>query len=76
MIFREVSDKGTKWAYIAGQLNRTRTEHMIKNRYKSLVGKIVNERKVEEKEAVTIILEQIVQRLEGGNKEKRVKRSL
>lgn len=62
---------GTKWAKIAIELGKTRTEHMIKNRYKSQVSKIVNERNVGEKEAADIMLKELLQRNDLSKKEKK-----
>lgn len=38
-IFRYVRESGKKWSKIVPLLNSARTEHMIKNRYNSLVSK-------------------------------------
>lgn len=38
-LFVSVTKYGLKWAFISKQFNRSRTEHMIKNRYKSLINK-------------------------------------
>jgi hypothetical protein len=32
-----VKNRGKKWSLVVKKLNNTRTEHMVKNRYKSLI---------------------------------------
>ena len=34
-----MQNNGTKWADVAKALNGSRTEHMVKNRYHSLINK-------------------------------------
>ena len=38
-LFRHASQIGTKWAKISKALNGVRTEHMVKNRFNSIVKK-------------------------------------
>jgi hypothetical protein len=39
-IYKKIIDIGTKWAEIAKSLDKKRTEHMIKNRFKSTIKKM------------------------------------
>jgi len=39
LLFSEVADEGTKWAYISRLFKGSRTDHMIKNRYHSVIQK-------------------------------------
>lgn len=50
---------GAKWAKIVPLLNHSRTEHMIKNRYKSLISKAVQEKNISESEATSLIIEDL-----------------
>lgn len=50
---------GPSWARIIPLLKSKRTEHMIKNRYKSITNKIMHEFNVEEKEVPGIYLKKL-----------------
>ena len=52
LIFQYVLERGKKWSKIVPLLNGTRTEHMIKNRYNSLLAKARQKRKQTEREIV------------------------
>lgn len=47
------------WAKLVPKLDKVRTEHMIKNRYKSLTTKLMQERKMTEKQAAAHILKNL-----------------
>lgn len=59
IILECVKKNNTKWASIIPELGGTRTEHMIKNRYKSLINKILHEQKMTEGEAVLELLKNL-----------------
>lgn len=40
MILKLTLEKGKKWSQIARMLNTHRTEHMVKNRFNSIINKI------------------------------------
>jgi hypothetical protein len=59
-----VKDHGPKWAKATQQLKGSRTEHMVKNRYKSQINKTIHDRQVNENQAIDIILKEITEREE------------
>lgn len=38
VLLTTIKKKGKKWSLVAKELKHTRTEHMVKNRYKSLIS--------------------------------------
>lgn len=50
MIFEYALSKGKRWSRIVELLDGTRTEHMIKNRYNSLISKWKTGKKQKEEE--------------------------
>jgi Myb-like DNA-binding protein FlbD len=46
VIFKYIRENGKHWSKIIPLLNHTRTEHMIKNRYNSVVSKLINTNKI------------------------------
>jgi hypothetical protein len=44
-----VLEHGKKWSKIVEELENTRTEHMVKNRFKSLLAKVENDFKAQKK---------------------------
>lgn len=42
VILKIVKEKGKKWAFIASELKGQKNEHMVKNRYNSLLRKKKN----------------------------------
>ena len=68
--------KGKKWSAIAKQLNNTRTEHMVKNRYKSIIHKNrPKTKKIAEKklsENILIFLEEKLKELELNSLKKKL----
>lgn len=38
VLLNTIKKKGKKWSFAAKELRHTRTEHMVKNRYKSLIS--------------------------------------
>ena len=52
LIFEYVLEKGKRWSKIVPLLHDTRTEHMNKNRFNSLLGKARQNRKQTEREIV------------------------
>jgi hypothetical protein len=59
IIFCFVSENGKRWSRIVPLLNDTRTEHMIKNRYNSLISKARSSKKQKEEETARKILKQL-----------------
>lgn len=57
-----VYNKGKKWSDIAKKLDKSRTEHMIKNRYKSLL--IHHQKKVKNIEKEEKILNSLAKEME------------
>lgn len=58
-IFKFVAEYGKRWSKLVPVLQQTRTEHMIKNRYNSLVNKQKLKRKETEDHLVTRIVRQL-----------------
>ena len=52
IIFNFVIEVGKKWSKLVPVLNNTRTEHMVKNRYNSLITKLRGNNKKEKEEQV------------------------
>lgn len=65
IIFRYVCENGKRWSKVVPLLNETRTEHMIKNRYNSLISKNKVNKKQKEEEVANKIYQHIVKNLEN-----------
>ncbi len=48
-IMRYVMEHGKKWSKIVEELKNTRTEHMVKNRFKSLLAKVESDFRAQKK---------------------------
>lgn len=55
IILGVVLKKGKKWSYISKKLEG-RTENQVKNRYKSLINKILGEESTNEPEAISLYI--------------------
>lgn len=64
MLIGSVRKEGKKWAHIAKCLNDTRTEHTVKNRYKSILTRFrkeLKERRLNnERDLLAAIFERLV----------------
>lgn len=65
VIFKYVCENGKRWSKIVPLLHETRTEHMIKNRYNSLVSKNKSNKKQKEEEIANKIYRQLAKNVEG-----------
>lgn len=68
-ILRFVLEHGKKWSKIVEELENTRTEHMVKNRFKSLLAKVENDFKVQKKkvEKEHALIEHIIEEINSKN---------
>lgn len=55
-MFEFILKKGKKWSKIREVLGKTRTEHMVKNRYRSVTSRYMREHDVPEKQVIYLIL--------------------
>lgn len=55
-MLEEVKKNKKQWARIIPLLRNARTEHMIKNRFKALLNKAMQEKNMTEDEAIDVIL--------------------
>lgn len=72
-LIKAIKQHGKKWAKVAKILGSNRTEHMIKNRYKSLINYEIKRRDYEGKEE--FLLPKIKQRIESNILIKRYNKS-
>ena len=64
LIFNFVTEIGKKWSKLVPVLNQTRTEHMIKNRYNSLITKLRGgSRKEREEQVIQKVIKHIKKQL-------------
>lgn len=56
LIFTFIQQQGKHWSRIVPLLNHTRTQHMIKNRYNSILSKISKDQKTNQNEAIRVVL--------------------
>lgn len=68
-IFKFVAEFGKRWCKLVPILNEVRTEHMIKNRFNSLISKIKYHKKEREEQMVLKIVNQLKKQI--ANQEKR-----
>jgi hypothetical protein len=71
-IFKFVAEQGKRWCKIVPVLRDTRTEHMIKNRYNSLLSKQRRSKKEREEHLIQKIIKQLKKQI--NNAELRKKR--
>ena len=73
VIFNFVTEVGKKWSKLVPILNETRTEHMIKNRFNSLMTKLRgNSKKEKEDHVIQKVIKHIKKQL--ANHERRKQR--
>ena len=68
-MLRFVLEHGKKWSKIVEKLENTRTEHMVKNRFKSLLAKVENDFKGQKKkvEKENTLIEHIIEEINSKN---------
>lgn len=72
-IFNYVFEHGKRWCKLVGILNDSRTEHMIKNRYNSLLNRQRAAKKEREETSVSKIRKQLKKQVEFNLKKKQKK---
>lgn len=70
-IFKFVMDFGKRWCKLVSVLKDTRTEHMIKNRYNSLINKQRKSRKEREEQLSLKIIKQLKKQISNGETKKK-----
>ena len=52
-------ENGKHWSKIVPYLNNTRTQHMIKNRYNSVISKLINSQNIKQQEALIVTINRL-----------------
>jgi hypothetical protein len=65
-----IQDNGMKWAMISKKMNEERTQHMIKNRFNSLMKKMhVNNKKISHDRVIGKMLKTITNKIHAKERE-------
>lgn len=73
MIFKFVAEYGKRWCKMVPVLNDTRTEHMIKNRFNSLISKQRRSKKEREEHLILRIIKQLKKQIANAELRKKKK---
>lgn len=73
IIFNFVSEHGKRWCKLVPLLNDCRTEHMIKNRFNSLINKQKGSKKEREEISVAKIRKLLKKQIENHSKKRQKK---
>jgi hypothetical protein len=69
-IFKYVAENGKRWCKLVPILNDTRTEHMIKNRFNSLISKLKCSKREKEEQMMIKIIRQLKKQISNMEKRK------
>lgn len=72
-IFKYVAENGKRWCKLVSILKETRTEHMIKNRFNSLMTKMKANKRDKEENMIQKIIRQLKKQLANIEKRKQKK---